>query len=90
MIDFSNVKQFKILIYNELRLVFCKGPYDAEGPKTAKIIDLVLKNVSSDMREPLVPLLFPLLGSRISDTKFLYPDNTYKELCGQMAHLVAD
>ena len=42
------------------------------------------------MREPLVPLLFPLLGSRISDTKFLYPDNTYKELCGQMAHLVAD
>ena len=59
-------------------------------PKTAKIIDLVLKNVSSDMREPLVPLLFPLLGSRISDTKFLYPDNTYKELCGQMAHLVAD
>ncbi|MDD5856545.1 MAG: hypothetical protein PUC90_09475 [Prevotella sp.] len=59
-------------------------------PKTAKIIDLVLKNVSSDMREPLVPLLFPLLGSRISDAKFLYPDNTYKELCGQMAHLVAD
>ena len=59
-------------------------------PKTAKIIDLLLKNVSSDMREPLVPLLFPLLGSRISDAKFLYPDNTYKELCGQMAHLVAD
>ena len=59
-------------------------------PKSAKIIDLLTKNVSKDMREPLVPLLFPLLGSRISDAKFLYPDNTYKELCGQMAHLVAD
>ena len=59
-------------------------------PNTAKIIDLVLKNVSSDMREPLVPLIFPLLGSRISGAEFMYPDCTYKELCGQMAHLVAD
>ena len=59
-------------------------------PKTAKIIDLVLKNVSSDMREPLVPLLFPLLGSRISNAKFLYTDHRNKDLCGEMAHLVAD
>ncbi|MGN1376003.1 MAG: hypothetical protein ACI4V5_05550 [Prevotella sp.] len=59
-------------------------------PKTAKILDLVLKSVSSDMREPLVPMVFPLLGSRVSDAEFLYPDNTYRELCGQMVHLVAD
>ena len=59
-------------------------------PKSAKIIDLLTKNVSNDMRQPIVPLLFPLLSSRISNAKFLYPDNSLKELCGEMAHLVAD
>ena len=59
-------------------------------PKTAKIIDLVLKNVSSDMREPLVPLPFPLLSCINSDAKFLYPDHRTKVLCDEMAHLVAD
>ena len=67
-----------------------KAPMMPTVPKSAKIIDLLTKNVSNDMRQPIVPLLFPLLSSRISDTKFLYPDNTFKELCGEMAHLVAD
>ena len=57
-----------------------KAPMMPTVPKTAKIIDLLTKNVSKDMREPIVPLLFPLLGSRISDTKFLYPAMSYKEL----------
>ena len=39
----TKVKQLKNLIYNELRLVFSTGSYDAEGPKTAKIIDFLLK-----------------------------------------------
>ena len=47
-------------------------------PKSAKIIDLLTKNVSNDMRQPIVPLLFPLLSSRISNAKFLYADNTFK------------
>ena len=67
-----------------------KAPMMPTVPKTAKIIDLLTKNVSNDMREPIVPLLFPLLSSRISNAKFLYADNTFKELCGEMAHLVAD
>ena len=33
---------------------------------------------------------FPLLSCRISDAKFVYPDHRTKDLCDEMAHLVAD
>ena len=42
------------------------------------------------MHEPLVPILFPILGAHISGSKFQYPDRTWKELCGIMANLVAE
>ena len=42
------------------------------------------------MYEPLVPMLFPVLGAHISGAEFQYPDLTWKEPCGQMANLVAD
>ena len=42
------------------------------------------------MYEPLVPMFFPPLGAHISGAEFQYPDLTRKEMCGQMAHLVAD
>ena len=42
------------------------------------------------MYEPLVPMFFPVLGAHISGAEFQYPDLTWKEMCGQMAHLVAD
>ncbi len=51
---------------------------------------LLLSQVSSDIREPLVPLLFPALGAHITATKFQYPDRTWKEPCGIMANLVAE
>ena len=35
-------------------------------------------------------MLFLLLSCRISDAKFLYTDHRYKDLCDEMAHLVAD
>ena len=34
--------------------------------------------------------VFPALGAYVSGSEFQYPDLTWKELCGQMAHLVAD
>lgn len=49
-----------------------------------------LQQVSKDMQEPLVPMLFPVLGAHLNGTEFLYPDLTWKELCGQMANLVAE
>ena len=42
------------------------------------------------MHEPLVPMLFPSLGAHVSGAEFQYPDNTWKEVCGLMANIVAD
>ncbi len=53
-------------------------------------IKLLLSQTSKDMHEPLVPMLFPVLGAHISGTKFQYPDLTWKETCGMMANLVGD
>ena len=36
------------------------------------------------------PDVFPLLGAHVSGSEFQYPDLTWKELCGQMANLVAE
>ena len=73
--------------------------YDISKPSAPKMpnlgrgtecIKILLSQVSKDMHEPLVPMLFPILGAHISGTEFQYPDLTWKELCGQMANLVAD
>ena len=53
-------------------------------------IQLLLSQVSKDMHEPLVPMLFPILGAHVSGAEFQYPDLTWKELCGMMANLVGD
>ena len=58
--------------------------------KGTECIKLLLSQASKDMHEPLVPMLFPILGAHISGSEFKYPDLTWKEPCGIMAHLVAD
>ena len=58
--------------------------------KGTECIKLLLMQATKDMREPLVPMLFPVLGAHVSASKFRYPDNTWKELCGMMANLVGD
>ena len=58
--------------------------------KGTESIKILLSQASKDMHEPLVPMLFPILGAHVSGSEFQYPDLTWKELCGQMAHLVAD
>ena len=58
--------------------------------KGTECIKILLSQVSKDMREPLVPMLFPVLGAHVSGAEFQYPDLTWKELCGQMANLVAE
>ena len=42
------------------------------------------------MREAVVPMIFPALGAYVSGSEFQYADLTWKEICGQMAHLIAD
>ena len=58
--------------------------------KGTECIKLLLSQASKDMHEPLVPMLFPVLGAHVSASKFKYPDNTWKELCGMMANFVGD
>ena len=58
--------------------------------KGTECIQLLLSQTSKDMHDPLVPMLFPILGAHISGTEFQYPDLTWKEPCGMMANLVAD
>ena len=58
--------------------------------KGTECIRLLLSQASKDMREPLVPMFFPLLGAHISSSEFQYPDLTWKEPTGIMANLVAD
>ncbi len=58
--------------------------------KGTECIRLLLTQTSKDMHEPLVPMLFPVLGAHISGTEFQYPDLTWKEPTGMMANLVGD
>ena len=73
--------------------------YDITKPQAPKMptlgkgtecIQIILSQASKDMHEPLVPMLFPVLGAHMSGSEFQYPDLTWKEPCGQMANLVAD
>ena len=58
--------------------------------KGTECIKLLLSQASKDMYEPLVPMLFPVLGAHVSGSEFMYPDLTWKEPCGMMANLVGD
>ena len=58
--------------------------------KGTECIKILLSQTSKDMHEPLVPMLFPVLGAHLSGAEFQYPDLSWKELCGQMANLVAE
>ena len=58
--------------------------------KGTECIKFLLTQASKDMHEPLVPMLFPSLGAHVSGAEFQYPDNTWKEVCGLMANIVAD
>ena len=55
-----------------------------------EIIKILLSQASKDMHDPLVPMFFPILGSHISGVEFQYPDLSWKEPTGMMAHLIAD
>ena len=58
--------------------------------KGTECIKLLISQASKDMREPLVPMLFPPLGAHVSGVQFMYPDYSWKEVCGMMANLVGD
>ena len=58
--------------------------------KGTECIKILLSQASKGIQEPLVPMLFPVLGAHISGAEFQYPDNSWKEMTGMMANLVAN
>lgn len=58
--------------------------------KGTECVAILLSQVSKDMHEPIVPMLFPILGAHVSGTEFMYPDQSWKEPSGMLANLVAD
>ena len=58
--------------------------------KGTECVQLLLSQVSKDMHQPLVPMLFPILGAHVSEAEFMYPDKSWKETSGMLANFVAD
>ena len=82
-----NLKSSKSIMYDITKPTAPAMPNLGKGTECIKIL---LSQVSKDMYEPLLPMLFPLLGAHVSGAEFQYPDLSWKEVCGQMANLVAD
>ena len=51
---------------------------------------MLLSQASKEMRETLVPMLFPILGAHMSGAEFQYPDLIWMEPTGMMDNLVGD
>jgi len=71
--------------YNIFDKTAPKMPKPAKGTEVCK---LLLSQASKDMRETLVPMAIPALAAHLTDVEFMYSDNKYYELCGQMGHLI--
>ena len=65
-----------------------KAPAMPRPAKGTEFCKLLLSQASKDMREPLVPMAIPALAAHLTDVEFMYSDNKYYELCGQMGHLI--
>ena len=71
--------------YNILKATAPAMPNLGKGTECIKIL---LSQTSKDMHEPLLPMAMPALAAHLSDVEFMYSDNKYYELCGQMGHLI--
>lgn len=71
--------------YNIFDRTVPKMPKPSKGTEVCK---LLLSQASKDMREPLVPMAIPALAAHLKDVEFMYSDNKYYELCGQMGYLI--
>lgn len=73
------------MIYNIFGNTAPAMPRPAKGTEIVKIL---ASQASRDMREPLIPMSIPALAAHLSGVEFMYSDNKYYELCGQMGHLI--
>lgn len=73
------------MIYNIFSSTAPAMPKPAKG---TEFIKFALSQASKDMREVLIPMAIPALAAHLTDVKFMYSDNKYYEMCGQMGHLI--
>lgn len=53
--------------------------------KGTESVQLLLSQVSKDMHQSLVSILFPILGAHVSGAEFMYSDKSSKETSGILA-----
>ena len=69
--------------------IFSKtAPAMPKPGRGTEFVKIALSQASKDMQEVLIPMAIPALSAHLTDTKFMYSDNKYYELCGQMGHLI--
>lgn len=65
-----------------------KAPAMPKFGRGTEVCKLLLSKASPDMREVLLPMAIPALAAHLADVKFMYSDNKFYELAGQMGHLI--
>lgn len=69
--------------------IFSTTPPPMPKPgKGTEICKVLLSQASKDMQDPLIPMAIPALAAHLSKVEFMYCDNHYHEMCGQMGHLI--
>ena len=83
----NSLKSNKPMKYEITKPHSPKMPVRGRG---TKCIQILLSQAPKEMNQPLMPMLFPILGAHLKETEFLYPDQSWKAPCGMMANLVAE
>lgn len=64
------------------------APAMPKPSKGTEFVKFALSQASKDMREVLIPMAIPALAAHLTEVKFMYSDNKFYEMCGQMGHLI--
>ena len=64
-------------MYDVTKQTAPKGPRLGKG---LEAFNLLISQTSKDMHDPLLPLLSPVIGTRISNAEFQYPSGQWLEL----------
>lgn len=70
--------------------------FSSKAPKMPTVgngtefVKLVLSQATKSMQQPLLPMALPAVAAHLCDVEFMYSDNKYYEMCGQMGHLIGN
>lgn len=60
------------------------APAMPKPSKGTEFVKFAISQASKDMREVLIPMAIPALAAHLTDVRFMYSDNKFYEMCGQM------